>query len=238
MSGFMAIIASIMMLATTAFGRVGAAAPTGAEKTAAYVAPADNGTQATWTAQNGMDHKTLTAMLTSNTPSATTVLTVGRGGGTMHGGLSGRPNSGHSPMMNGGLAGRPNWGHSPMMNGGLAGRPNWGHRFDSRPFVGRPFDRDDFFFRNHFFPRDRFFDRDDFFFHRSPFFDRDDFFFRNHFFPRDHFFFHRSPFFDRDDFFFGSPFFDRDDFFFGTPFFFGDPFLFGNSFFLGLSFSW
>ncbi len=229
MKPYFAVIASIVMLATTAaLGRDRAAVLTGIGKTAAYGTPANNGIQATGATQSRIDHKTLSAMQTSATPTTGVILTAVRGGGTMSGrGGAMMPSRGGAmmpgrggAMMPGGFSSRPNWGHSPMMNGGFAGRPNWGHGFNSRPFVGRSFDRDDFFF------------------HRSPFFDRDDFFFRNHFFPHDQFFFHRSPFFDRDDFFFRNHFFPHDQFFFHrSPFFDRDDFFFVNPFF-GLSFSW
>ncbi len=166
MSGFMAIIASIMMLATTAAsGRDRAAVLTGIDKTIVYATPATNGIQATWALQYQTDRKTSSLMQTSATPSAGVVLTAGPRGGMM-------PGRGGA-MMPGGLSAGPNWGRSPMMNGGFAGRPNWGHSFNS--FNSRPFGRNDFFFGNHFVPQHRFFDRDDFFF-------------RNHFFPQDHFF--------------------------------------------------
>jgi hypothetical protein len=157
----MAIIASIMMLATTAFGRVWAAPPTGVDKTAAYIALADNGNQTTWAAQSGTDHKTPTALQTSTTPGAAVVLTAVRGGGTMHSGFSAHANVGQ------GFHSRPFV--SGSFNQGFHSRSFVSGSFDRDRFMHRDFDRDRFMHRD--FDRDRFrhrdFDRDDFFFHRN-----------------------------------------------------------------------
>jgi len=161
MKRYIAIIASVAMLATTAFGKLRAAAPTGVDKTAAYVSPANTGTQATWALQYGTDHKTPTGMLTSTTPGAPVVLTVGPRGGGMRGGFSGRGNMG------------PGFG-ARSFGGRSFDRDRAFHRdFDRDRFLRRDFDRDRFFHRDfdrdHFFPRHRFFDRDDFFFGFYPF---------------------------------------------------------------------
>ena len=143
---YMAILAVVAMLATTAFGRLRAAAPTGVDETAAYVSPANTGLPTAWAAQYGTDHTTLNGMLSSTTPSAPVVLTAGPRGGGIHGGVSGRPNMGR----------------------GFNGRSFGGRFFDRDRSFHRDFDRGRFFHRDfdrdHFFPRHRFFDRDDFFF--------------------------------------------------------------------------
>jgi len=137
MRTYMAILASLTILATTAFGKGWTAPPTGVDKTAAYISPADNGIQATWAAQYRIDHQTLGPIPTSTAPGATVVLTAGRGGGAMRGGFSGRANVGQ----------------------GFHARPFGGRSFDRDRSFHRDFDRD------RFLHRDRFFDRDDFFFH-------------------------------------------------------------------------
>ncbi len=82
MSTYVAIIASIMMLATNAaWGRDRAAVLTGVDQTAAYGTPADNGNQATWADQGRRDGKTLNSRQTSDMPGAPVVLTATRGGG-------------------------------------------------------------------------------------------------------------------------------------------------------------
>jgi len=86
MRTYMAIIAAVAILATTAaFGRDGAAAPPAVSKIAAYGYPANNEIQASWAAQYTID-QTPSPMQTSATPSAPVVLTMGRGGGGMRGG--------------------------------------------------------------------------------------------------------------------------------------------------------
>lgn len=135
MRWFIATIASIMMLATTAaFGR-NQAAPAGIDKVAAWVSSAD---------QHRIDGKTLNPMLTSGAP---VVLTMGRGGGGMHGG-------GSIHAFNGG----------GFRGGGLHRDFDRGFHRDFDHRFNRGFDRDDFFRHRHFVPRHRFSDRDDFFF--------------------------------------------------------------------------
>ena len=132
MKTYLAILASIIMLATTAaFGRARAAPPTGVSQTAVYVSPA---------AQHRIDGKTLNPMQTPATFGAPVVLTAGRGGGGMHGGRG----SLHA------FQGRSFGGGS--FRGGL-------HRDFDRGFH-RDFDRDfDFHHGRHFFiPRHRDFD--------------------------------------------------------------------------------
>ncbi len=89
MKGYFAIMASILMLATTAFGKGWTAAPTRVGKTAVYATPANNEIQAIWATQYRMDQQTPSAVLTSDTPTAGVILTAGRGGGggSMHGGM-------------------------------------------------------------------------------------------------------------------------------------------------------
>jgi hypothetical protein len=151
MKGYFVITASILMLATTAFGKGSKAVPTGIDQTAVYGTPADNGSQATWATRYGTDQKASSAILTSTTPNAGVVLTAGPRGGGMHGQM--------------------------QAQGSPSGRSNWGHSFRARPgdrFSHRDFDRDRFshrdFRRDHFFPRHRFFDRDDFFFRNRGFY--------------------------------------------------------------------
>ena len=146
MTRYIAIIASVAMLATTAFGKI-QAAPTGVDRTAAYGSPANIGAQATWALQYETDHQTTTGILTSATPSASVVLTAGQRGGGMHRGFSGRANVGPGFNARGSFGGR-SFDRDRGFRGG----------FDRDRFFHRDFDRD------HFFPRHRFFDRDDFFF--------------------------------------------------------------------------
>jgi hypothetical protein len=147
MSGYITIIVSILMLATNAaWGRDRTAALTGVDQAVVH------GTPATWVARNGIDQKALNPMLTSATPSAGVILTAGRGGGMMHGSVSGRSN----------------WGHS------FQSRPFGSQSFDRNHSFHRDFDRDRFihrdFHRDHFVHRNRFFDRDDFFAFRFGFY--------------------------------------------------------------------
>ncbi len=94
MKTYVAIIASIVLLATNAaLGRDRAAVLTGVDQTAVYGTPANNGIQATWLAHYGMDQPP--AM-----PSAAVVLTASRGGSMMQGRM-------HAQS---GWSGRSNWG--------------------------------------------------------------------------------------------------------------------------------
>jgi len=97
MRTYMAIIAAITMLATTAaLGQGGAAAPTGVDKTIAYGYPAANEVQIAWATQNRTDLKTVNSLQTSATVSAPVVLIDSRGGSGMHrGGGSFRGGSSH-----------------------------------------------------------------------------------------------------------------------------------------------
>ncbi len=79
MKVYVAIIASVMLLATNAaLGRDRAAMLTGVDKTVAHGTPATNGSQTMWAARDGMDQ-------TRAIPNAAVVLTAGRGGGLMPG---------------------------------------------------------------------------------------------------------------------------------------------------------
>jgi hypothetical protein len=129
MSAYIAIIASIMMLATNAaWGRDRAVMLAGVDHTAVSRASADNGIPATWAAQYGIDQKALNPMQTSAAPNAGVVLTAGQGGGTMRGSVSGRSN----------------WGHSSHS------RPFGSHSFNRGHSFNRDFDQGRFHHRDHF----------------------------------------------------------------------------------------
>ena len=183
MKTYMAMTAFLAILATTAFGRVWAAAPTGLDKAVAFVAPADSRTQASWIVLDRIGHQTPTALAPSTTLKDSVVLTAGQRRGGMHGGGT----------IHGGFA-----GHANTAQGFHATRPNMSQGFNARPFGGnllaqnRPFHRD--FDRNRSFhqdfDRDRFHHRDfdrDRFFHRG--FDRDDFFFHRRFYPYNYYYY-------------------------------------------------
>jgi len=131
MKTYFAVVASILMLATTAFGRGSTALPV------------DNGFQTPRTAHYALDDKT--PMATSATASVPVDLIVDRGGGMTHrhGGLSSRPNGGHRF-------------HSRPFGDRFSHRD-----FDrNRSFHHRDFNRNRFFHRDfdrhHFVPRHRF----------------------------------------------------------------------------------
>jgi hypothetical protein len=136
MSAYIAIIASILMLATNAaWGRDRAAVLPGADRTAVHVTVADNGIPVTWAVQYGMDQKALNPMHTSAAPSVEVALTASRGGGRMHGSISGHSSRGHS------FHSRPFGGHSF----------NRGHSFHGGQSFHRGFDRHHFDHRKQFF---------------------------------------------------------------------------------------
>jgi hypothetical protein len=120
MSTYLAIFASLTMLATTAFGN-GWAAPTGVDKTAACVSPAENGIQATWPAQH---------------PPYGTMLAVARGGGSAGGGAASAGGSAAGTASGVGATGRGNAG-AGAQSPGVTGRAEGRFRSEARPFGGR-----------------------------------------------------------------------------------------------------
>jgi hypothetical protein len=88
MNGFMAIVASITMLATTGLFGKSWAAPIGVSKVAA--------------AQYVVDHQTVSLVPMSDTVSASVILTAGHGGGGMHGGGGGMHGGGGGTHASGG----------------------------------------------------------------------------------------------------------------------------------------
>jgi hypothetical protein len=122
MKVYMAMIASIAMLATTAFDRV-------------------------WAAQYGTDHQTPAGILTSTAPSAPVILTASQRGGGMHGGASGRANLGQ--RFNARPFERRSFDRGQSFHRDFD-RDRFRHRdFDRDRFRHRFQDRDDFFFRYH-----------------------------------------------------------------------------------------
>lgn len=160
MKGYIAIIASIMMLATTAaLGRDRAAAPTGIGEAIVHGYTANDGIQAAWATPYGMDQKTPGVVQASATASAPAALVIDRRGSTMHrpGGSFGHLNRGQS------FHSRPFGSHSFDRNRSFHFDRNRSFHFDRN----RSFHRD--FQRHHFVPRHRFFDRSHLFFRHYPY---------------------------------------------------------------------
>ena len=135
MRTYMAIIAAITMLATTAaLGQGGAAAPTGVDKITAYGYPAANEVQIAWATQNRTDLKTVNSLQTSATVSAPVVLIDSRGGSGMHrGGGSFRGGSSHGKSFHSQpfMADRPMVSRSMAASTGILapiGRHDFHHR--------------------------------------------------------------------------------------------------------------
>lgn len=133
MKTYMAIIAAITILATTAaLGQGGAATPTGVDKITAYGAPANAETQANWAVQYAIAQ-------TSATVSAPVVLTDRRGGAGMHRGGSsfhGKSFQGNKSFHGGSFHGKSFHG-KPFHGGfhrdsGFQGRKDFHHRFQNR----------------------------------------------------------------------------------------------------------